>query len=415
MISEKTSGTIGANLKIESVLANFIPKIREIKKLADKEQILRFLKPDGQRFAPQKGYSMRSDRLQKIVAGMREAGVDQMILSDPSTIYYLTGSFVAPGLRMLVLLLDSQGKATFYINALQSDYAGLGEDIVWYQDSQDPVKLLAQSVRENARVAVDKNWSANFLLRLMAEKKADYCLSGQIVDRVRMVKDEGEIAALQESCLINEKVIDEMISLLGPDRTEQQHHRLLHEMYCKYGADGYNIIGVVAYGKSCGYAHHKADDTRLAPGDSVIIDIGARYKGYRSDMTRTVFYKSASDEMREIYKIVLEAQLTAMDAVKAGVRFCDIDKIGRDIITKYGYGEYFTHRIGHNIGIDGHEFPDVGGANEMEILPGMCFSVEPGIYIPGKGGVRIEDLVVAREDGYHCFYTYPKKELRIVE
>ena len=125
---------------------------------------------------------MRSDRLQKIVAGMREAGVDQMILSDPSTIYYLTGSFVAPGLRMLVLLLDSQGKATFYINALQSDYAGLGEDIVWYQDSQDPVKLLAQSVRENARVAVDKNWSANFLLRLMAEKKGDYCLSGQIVE-----------------------------------------------------------------------------------------------------------------------------------------------------------------------------------------------------------------------------------------
>ena len=111
MISEKTSGTIEANLKIESVLANFARKIREIKKLAGKEQILRLPEPDGQRFAPQKGYSMRSDRLQKIVAGMREAGVDQMILSDPSTIYYLTGSFVAPGLRMLVLLLDSQGKA----------------------------------------------------------------------------------------------------------------------------------------------------------------------------------------------------------------------------------------------------------------------------------------------------------------
>ena len=360
---------------------------------------------------------MKIDRLNKIIAGMKQANMDQMIISDPSTIYYLCGSFVAPGLRMLVLLVDTSGKATMYVNSLQTDYAHLCDDVVWYQDSQDPIKILAESIREGATVGIDKNWSANFVLRLIDAKKANYCLSGQVVDYVRMVKDEEEIACLQESCLINEKVMDEMIGLLGKNgMSEQQHHRCLHELFCKYGADGYNIIGVVAYGKNCGHAHHKPNpNTYIQPGDCVIMDFGARYKGYRSDMTRSVFYKSVSDEMRDIYNIVLEAQLTAMDAVKAGMRFCDIDKIGRDIITKYGYGEYFTHRIGHNIGIDGHEFPDVGGANTMEILPGMCFSVEPGIYIPGKGGIRIEDLVVARNDGYHCFYTYPKKEIRVLD
>ncbi len=362
---------------------------------------------------------MRTDRVQKIVESMKKNGVDQMIISDPSTIFYLTdiGKFVAPGERMLVLFLDTQGDCTFYVNALQTDYAALHDNIRWYRDAEDPIKLLAaEKIREGATVGIDKNWAAHFLLRLMAEKKANYVLSNKIIDYIRMVKDEGEIQTMRESCAINQKVIDQMFQMLKPGLKEVNHHRALHEMYCAYGADGYNIIGVVAYGESCGYAHHKANDTELKAGDCVMVDIGARYKGYRSDMTRTVFYKSVTDEMRDIYNIVLEAQLTAMDAVKGGggMRFCDIDRIGRDIITKYGYGEYFTHRIGHNIGIDGHEFPSVGGDNEMEILPGMCFSVEPGIYIPGKGGVRIEDLVVATPTGYECFYDYPKK-LRVIE
>lgn len=361
---------------------------------------------------------MRIDRLNKIIAGMNTAGMNQMIITDPSTIFYLTGSFVAPGFRMLALLVDTTGKATMYVNALQTDYGKLCDDVIWYKDTQDPIQILAESIPDGSVVGIDKNWSANFTLRLLEAKPgAKFTLSGKIIDYVRMVKDEEEIATLQESCWINEKVMAEMQALIGKEGlSEQQHHRSLHELFCKYGADGYNIIGVVAYGENCGHAHHKAKPgVYLKPGDSIIMDFGARYKGYRSDMTRSFFYKSASDEMKEIYKIVLEAQLTAMDAVKAGVRFCDIDKIGRDIITKYGYGEYFTHRIGHNIGIDGHEFPDVGGANTMEILPGMCFSVEPGIYIPGKGGIRIEDLVVAREDGYHCFYTYPKKDIVVID
>lgn len=344
---------------------------------------------------------MRTDRIEKIVKGMRAHGMDQMIISDPSTIYYLTGRFGPSGGRLFALYLDTQGGCTFFMNTLQTDYAGMAgsAEIIWYSDSDDPIRLLAGKIRPGAAVGVDKNWASCFLLGLMAQVDAGYVLNSRVIDYVRMIKDKGELKLLRRSQEVNEKVIGKMFEYVAPDLTEQKHHRMLHEAYCSYGADGYNIIGVVAYGKSCGYAHHKPDDTKPVPGDCIMIDAGARLEGYRSDMTRTVFYKNVSDKMRNIYEVVKEAQLTAMDAVKPGVRFCDVDKAGRDVISRHGYGNYFTHRIGHNIGIDGHEFPDVGGGNTMEIQPGMVFSVEPGIYMPGLGGVRIEDLVAVTENG----------------
>ena len=358
---------------------------------------------------------MRTDRIEKIINSMRQHNMDQMVISDPSTIFYLTGKFVASGARLFALCLDTQGACTFFINSLQTDYAPLAEgaEIVWYTDSDDSIQILAKKIRTGGTVGIDKNWPSSFLLRLMAAADAKYVLNSGIIDYIRMVKDDGEIQLMRETQAVNEKVISEMFQYVSPELTEQKHHRMLHEMYCAHGADGYNIIGVVAYGKSCGYAHHKPDGTTPVAGDCIMIDAGARLNGYRSDMTRTVFYKSVSDEMRNIYEVVKEAQLTAMDAIKPGMRFCDIDKIGRDIITKYGYGEYFTHRIGHNIGIDGHEFPDVGGANTMEVLPNLTFSVEPGIYIPNLGGVRIEDLVAVTENGYECLNKM-SKDLRII-
>lgn len=356
---------------------------------------------------------MREDRICKIVKYMKESQMDYIIISDPSTIFYLCEKFVAPGSRMLVILIDRVGNHKFFINSLQNDYASISDYIDWYTDSDNPIALLAKEIKTGSKVGIDKNWSARFLISLTEQVDAKFMLSANVIDRVRMVKDELEIKAMIATCDINQKVVSQMFTYLKEGLSEIEHRKKLHELYCSYGAEGYNITPIVAYGKSCGSAHHKSDGNTLGFGDCVMIDTGARFNGYRSDMTRTVFYKSCDDKLREIYGVVYEAQMTAMNAVRAGMRFCDIDKIGRNIITKAGYGEYFTHRIGHNIGIDGHEFPDVGGANDMEILPGMCFSVEPGIYIPELGGVRIEDLVVATNDGFICMYDYTK-ELQII-
>lgn len=359
---------------------------------------------------------MRTDRIEKMIRGMGEHHIDQMIITDPSNLYYLTGRFAPSGARLFALSLNNRGECTFFMNVLQTDHAVMadGADIVWYSDNDDSIRLLAGRIRPGSRVGVDKNWSSGFLLRLIAQAEADYVLNNQVIDPIRMVKDEEEIQRMRETQAVNEKVVGQMFEYVAPGLTEQKHHRMLHELYCSYGADGYNIVSMVAYGKSCGHAHHEPGQTTPAAGDCIMIDAGARLKGYRSDMTRTMFYKSVSDKMRTIYQVVLEAQMAAIEAVRPGVRFCDIDKAGRDVIEKEGYGEYFTHRIGHNIGIDGHEFPDVGGANTMEVLPGMVFSVEPGIYIPDLGGVRIEDLVAVTQKGCECL-NHMSKDLHIIE
>ena len=141
------------------------------------------------------------------------------------------------------------------------------------------------------------------------------------------------------------------------------------------------------------------DGTRLKPGDSVIIDVGALHKRYASDMTRTVFWKTASDEQKKVHELVTRANAAGRAAVRPGVPMCEFDKAARSVIEEAGYGEYFIHRTGHGIGLDVHEPPDNSATNQTIAQPGMTFSVEPGVYLPGKFGVRVEDLVAVTETG----------------
>ena len=158
--------------------------------------------------------------------------------------------------------------------------------------------------------------------------------------------------------------------------------------------------------------HAVPSEKKLEPGDFVTMDFGCRYHGYCSDMTRTFFTGEPSEEERKVYELVRQAQAAAEALVKPGVRLCDIDAAARDLITEAGYGPYFNHRLGHFIGLEDHEAGDVSAVNEKVVAPGMCFSIEPGIYLPGKFGVRIEDLVLVTEDGCEVLNHYPH-ELRV--
>ena len=160
--------------------------------------------------------------------------------------------------------------------------------------------------------------------------------------------------------------------------------------------------------------HHEMNESKVKKGDSIVIDIGCKMNSYCSDMTRTVFYKTVSDHSLEVYNIVKEANKRGIDKVKAGVRFCDIDAAARDYITEKGYGKYFTHRLGHSIGIEVHDFGDVSASNTDKVQIGQIFSIEPGIYLPGDVGVRIEDLVIVTKDGCEVLNHYTK-DLIIVE
>ncbi|MCR5067928.1 MAG: M24 family metallopeptidase, partial [Erysipelotrichaceae bacterium] len=166
---------------------------------------------------------------------------------------------------------------------------------------------------------------------------------------------------------------------------------------------------IVAFGKNAADPHHMSDDTVLQEHQQVLIDMGSHYKGYCSDMTRT-FLQKDDPKTEEIYDIVLKANLAAEAAVRPGVRFCDVDRAARKVIEDAGYGPYFTHRTGHGIGLEVHEPYDVSSSDEMIIQEGMCFSIEPGIYLPGETGVRIEDLVICGSDGAIVLNHFSKEK-----
>jgi len=351
---------------------------------------------------------MNIKRLNKVIENMIRNNLEQMIISNPASIFYLTGHWIEAGERMLVLYINAKGQCKLIINELfpLEEYTSL-EKLV-YNDREDAVKILADLV-EDKILGVDKAWPSHFLIRLMELKKGISFVNGSpIMDEVRMIKDEEEIRLMKEASAINDKVMAEAIELVKQGYDERKVCKLLADVYEKYETYSFSFYPLIAYGANAAEPHHSSDSTAIQEGDSVILDIGGLTKGYCSDMTRTVFYKKVSQEAELVYNLVLEANRKGIEAVKPGVRLCEIDKAAREVIEKAGYGKYFTHRTGHNIGVEVHEFPDVSSVSELEARPGMIFSVEPGIYLPGKLGVRIEDLVLVTETGCEVLNTYPK-------
>ena len=190
--------------------------------------------------------------------------------------------------------------------------------------------------------------------------------------------------------------------------TEQEVAAQLEDIYRSLGASGHSFSPIVSFGANAADPHHEPDSTCLKDGDVVLFDVGCRKDEYCADMTRTFFFRSADDEQQRVYEIVRQANEAGKAAVRPGARFCDIDAAAREIIEDAGYGKYFTHRLGHQIGLDVHEPGDVSSANEAQVEPGMCFSIEPGIYLPGRFGVRIEDLVIVTENGCEVLNAYSR-------
>lgn len=359
---------------------------------------------------------MNQERLKRILQGMKDRGVDEMIISDPVAIYYLLGRKIVPGERMLVLYLNIDGTSKLVINELFPQDGDVGVDLVWYNDIDDGVKILSDHMTKGKVIGIDKNWASHFLLRLQElHPELKYVNGSEIVDDVRQIKDEDEKQLMRESSKICDAVMEELIPWVVKGLTENELGDKVKELFAKHGVSAMSFDPITAYGRGGADPHHVTDDSKGKRGDSVVLDIGGFYKGYASDMTRTVFIGEASEKAREVYEIVKEANLRGIAAAKPGNRMCDVDLACRDYIESKGYGEYFTHRTGHSIGLEDHEVGDVSSVNEAIIRPGQCFSVEPGIYLLDEGiGVRVEDLVIITEDGCEVLNSVTK-DLIIVE
>ncbi len=360
---------------------------------------------------------MNEERTQKIIKAMEENNIPQMIISDPVAIFYITGKWIHPGERMLTLYLNVKGNHKLVINKLFPQEKDLGVELVWYDDVEDAVEILNRCVDKDAVMGVDKNWPAGFLLRLQElGGGSGFVNASWIVDQVRMIKDEEEQELMRISSRINDGVMEKVIPLVAKGMTETELEHKVREIYKEAGCEGVSFDPITAYGKNGADPHHATDNTKGKRGDCVVIDIGAFKDNYASDMTRTVFIGEVSDRAREIYNIVLEANLRGIAAAKPGNRMCDVDLAARNYIEEKGYGQYFTHRTGHSIGLEDHEFGDVSSVNTDIIKPGQCFSVEPGIYLPEEGiGVRIEDLVLITEDGCEVLNSFTKDLIVVPE
>lgn len=316
---------------------------------------------------------------------------------------------------MMVLRLDVEKDPVLVIGKLfPQDEEKLGIKVVYFDDTDDCVEVLASHMRKGGTIGIDKTWSARFLLRLMELQVGDaYINASTIIDHIRQIKTAEEQEKMRVASRCNDTSIEELIPLVTKGMTEAELGEELLKIYLKNGAQGHSFEPIIAYGAHAADPHHETDDSKGSYGDAVVLDVGCLVNGYCADMTRTVFIGKASEEAKKIYAIVKEANRRGIEAAKPGARFCDVDRAARDYIEEQGYGQYFTHRTGHTIGLEVHEFGDVSFTNEEVLKPGMCFSVEPGIYVPGGVGVRIEDLVLITEDGCEVLNHFTKDLIEV--
>lgn len=357
---------------------------------------------------------MKEQRIERIVDKMKASDFGQMLVSDPASIFYLTGKWVNPGERLLVLIIRANDEPVLVVNKM-FPVGDIGIETVQIDDTDDGVQIVSDQLNLDQKIGIDKNWPSHFLLRLLEiAPQAQVANGSMVVDAVRSIKDQEELELMRQASKDNDQAMTKIKALLAQDYTELEMREKLAAFYKELGNAGFSFEPIIAYGPNGADPHHETDDSKLEVGQNIVVDIGGIKNSYASDMTRTYFYKEVSDRHREIYEIVLEANRRAIELVKPGVTFSELDGVARDYITEKGYGEYFTHRLGHFIGIECHETGDVSGSNHQEVQPGMVFSIEPGIYIPGDIGVRIEDLVICTEDGYENL-NHVSKELEIIE
>jgi Xaa-Pro aminopeptidase len=344
-------------------------------------------------------------RLTRVRRRMADQGVDALLLSLGADLPWLTGYRAMPLERLTMLVLPRQGRATLVVPRLEAPRVAPRPDVFdlrpW-DETEDPVALVAGVVGPDpARIGVsDRTW-ATFVLALQAAlPKTTWLAASVVTSPLRAVKDDAEVAALRRAAAAADRVAEALVSgrigLVG--RTEADVSRDLGERLLAEGHDSVNFA-IVGSGPNSASPHHEPGLRRIGPGEAVVCDFGGTLAGYCSDITRTVFTGEPPAEFRDLYAVLQEAQASAVAAAVVATPCEDVDAVARGLIAGAGYGPQFVHRTGHGIGLEEHEDPYLVAGNRTPLAAGHAFSVEPGIYVDGRWGARIEDIVVATADG----------------
>jgi len=341
---------------------------------------------------------MGNDRIERLASVLSDAGLDAFLATSPVSMGYLHGLFEDGHERLLTLAISARGEVRLICPALTANQAArIGiQDIRTWTDNDDPMELVRELADDwNLRsgiIAVDDAMLAAILLRLQAALPAAlFRAGGPVLADLTARKSADEIAKLRAAAAIADAAWQEVKPTIAAGQTEEEvSGRLAAAMKARGGRPTFAIIATGANGAE---PHHLSDSTVIRDGDVAICDFGCELDGYQSDITRTIAIGTPDPEAHRVYETVAQAHMAALAAARVGATFHDIDAAARSVIAEAGYGEYFVHRTGHGIGMQGHEPPYVVAGSQETAQTGHCFSIEPGIYLPGRFGVRLENIV----------------------
>jgi len=360
-------------------------------------------------------------RIAAASAATRNAGLDALLITPGPDLRYLLGYDAIPLERLTCLVVRADGDPVLVVPGLErpaaeaSPAGHLGLALAAWQETDDPYGLVASLVGRVTVVGLaDHMWASKVLALRAAMPDVEQQTAGRVVNAMRMRKSPAEVNALQSAAAAIDRVHSAVPSLLREGRSEREVGRDIAELIVAEGHVRADFV-IVASGPHGASPHHEVSDRRLQPGDAIVVDIGGTTpEGYCSDETRTYALGDPGPEYADAYAQLLSAQLAATAAVRPGVPCEAIDAVARDSLSAAGLGEFFIHRTGHGIGLETHEEPYIVSGNDLPLEEGMAFSVEPGYYIPGRFGARIEDIVVCGSDGPMVLNQRPR-ELVVVE
>jgi len=360
------------------------------------------------------------ERFKKFLRLMKESEIAGALIAPSTNLYYLTGINplrVLERLFILIALVNDDPiliAPKLYENELKESWV---KNVILWKDEEDPYikfkKIMLEKFREGEKLLIDDTIPASIILK--GHNVLDkYNLNplNPVISRLRAIKDDEEIENLKKASEIVDKVFYEILNREMKGKSEREIAMSIEYAIKEFGAD-ISFEPIVASGPNSANPHHKSSNRKIREGDIIILDYGAKYNEYCSDITRTIVIGNPSEEIKKVYKIVNEAQEKAFQTVKEGIMAKEIDFMARETIRNYGYGEYFIHRTGHGLGLDVHEEPYITPNSEIILKEKMIFTIEPGIYLPNKFGIRIEDdIIIINNKGNKL--TQASRELFIV-
>jgi Xaa-Pro aminopeptidase len=345
-----------------------------------------------------------AERRRRALELAEAAGLAGILVSPGPDLAYLMAYSPLPLERLTLLVLSASTHPTLMVPTLErplAEQAGGAALLTlrdWRDGRDDPYEIVAAMLAPGRYAITDRTWASHLIALERAAPGRSFVAAGEALPLLRAVKDADEIERLRVVAHAADAAFADVISLPFAGRAEAEVAAELDRLLLEHGHERVDFT-IVGSGPNAASSHHEPGERRIEPGDAVVMDFGGMCDDYCSDITRTVFAGEPSDEQREVYAIVRAAQQAAFEAVRPGVAAQDVDRAARAVITEAGYGDRFVHRTGHGIGLEVHEPPYIVEGDETSLEPGMTFSDEPGIYLEGRFGVRIEDQVLVTPEG----------------